>query len=223
MDSRERLPSVATIIVAAAIGGIGVIYLLNRERGRKSNTEKEISLRITRADAEALQREQRQQQQHIGGRMTKEDAKVLRQQLTCKALSVSYGNTAPLMLEGARQQFMWELEGEEPRVYLDTRNNVCHIGHCHPAVIKAVADQVNTQGGEVLFLFSNVFDLLGNVFSETCYLFDVLIKTCYFLNSKCFLGSSRSPFPSPKKSCNLLHFLGNLKENDAVTLNFFLL
>ena len=26
--------------------------------------------------------------------------------------------------------------------YLDTRNNVCHVGHAHPAVAKAVSQQV---------------------------------------------------------------------------------
>lgn len=27
--------------------------------------------------------------------------------------------------------------------YLDCVNNVCHVGHCHPEVVKAICDQVH--------------------------------------------------------------------------------
>ena len=36
-------------------------------------------------------------------------------------------------------QYLVDETGAE---YLDTRNNVCHVGHCHPAVVKAVCEQV---------------------------------------------------------------------------------
>ena len=36
-------------------------------------------------------------------------------------------------------QYLYDELGE---CYLDTRNNVCHVGHCHPRVVRAVCDQV---------------------------------------------------------------------------------
>ena len=45
----------------------------------------------------------------------------------------------PLRMVSARGQYMYDCEG---RQYLDCINNVCHVGHCHPKVVKAAADQM---------------------------------------------------------------------------------
>ena len=34
--------------------------------------------------------------------------------------------------------WLWDAAGKR---YLDCYNNVPHVGHCHPAVVKAIADQ----------------------------------------------------------------------------------
>jgi ethanolamine-phosphate phospho-lyase len=31
---------------------------------------------------------------------------------------------------------------QEGKEYLDCVNNVCHVGHCHPAVVAAISEQV---------------------------------------------------------------------------------
>ena len=36
-------------------------------------------------------------------------------------------------------QYLWDAEGNK---YLDMYNNVAGIGHCHPAVVKAVTEQM---------------------------------------------------------------------------------
>ena len=53
--------------------------------------------------------------------------------------SISYANTDPLLIvkgEGAR------LVDEAGRVFLDTRNNVAHVGHANEHVARAVSEQV---------------------------------------------------------------------------------
>ena len=37
---------------------------------------------------------------------------------------------------------MQYLFDEEGRQYLDAYNNVAHVGHCHPRVVKAAQDQI---------------------------------------------------------------------------------
>jgi len=49
-----------------------------------------------------------------------------------KALSVSYAE--PLKMEKAAFQYMYASSGE---TYLDLYNNIPHVGHCHPQVVKA--------------------------------------------------------------------------------------
>ena len=47
----------------------------------------------------------------------------------------------PLKVVRARGQYMYNECNEE---FLDCINNVCHVGHCHPHVVKAGQEQVET-------------------------------------------------------------------------------
>ncbi|KAL1524641.1 hypothetical protein AB1Y20_019528 [Prymnesium parvum] len=74
----------------------------------------------------------------------------------CAAQSVSYANVDPLVMVrgyGAR------LVDEAGRVFVDTRNNVCHVGHAHPRVAAAVAEQVATLNTNTRYLHMNVCEL----------------------------------------------------------------
>ncbi len=53
------------------------------------------------------------------------------------SLSLSYA--APLHLVRGRGQYLYNSEGRE---YLDGVNNVCHVGHCHPRVVRAAREQM---------------------------------------------------------------------------------
>ena len=66
-----------------------------------------------------------------------------RRQHFCPAQSISYANVDPLLIVGGERA---TLVDESGRVFLDTRNNVAHVGHAHPAVAKAVAEQAAAQG-----------------------------------------------------------------------------
>ena len=56
------------------------------------------------------------------------------------SISVSYSNTGPLHL---RRGFGTHLIDDRGIKYLDTRNNVAHVGHCHPEIVSAITHQTN--------------------------------------------------------------------------------
>lgn len=87
-----------------------------------------------------------------GQLLSKEEVKQLRNQNFCKAVSVSYSNTDPLMIVGGSGSKLYDSDGRE---YLDTRNNVCHVGHQHPAVVQAVQQQVATLNTNTRYLHPN--------------------------------------------------------------------
>ena len=71
----------------------------------------------------------------------------------CPAQTISYANTDPLLIvegSGAR------LVDEAGRSFLDTRNNVCHVGHAHPRVAAAVSAQVSQLNTNTRYLHPNV-------------------------------------------------------------------
>lgn len=55
------------------------------------------------------------------------------------SLSASYKK--PLKIVRGAGQFLYDETG---RAYLDTVNNVCHVGHCHPKVVRAAQEQIAT-------------------------------------------------------------------------------
>eukprot|EP00730_Choanoeca_flexa_P007050 TRINITY_DN12273_c2_g1_i1.p1 TRINITY_DN12273_c2_g1~~TRINITY_DN12273_c2_g1_i1.p1 ORF type:complete len:498 (-),score=85.84 TRINITY_DN12273_c2_g1_i1:1375-2868(-) len=88
--------------------------------------------------------------------VSKDELYAERQSLTCSALSVSYANTNPLIVQCGKGQYLFDADGTR---YLDTRNNVAHVGHCHPAVVKAVQAQVEAVCTNSRYLHPN-FNLL---------------------------------------------------------------
>ena len=67
--------------------------------------------------------------------VSKDTIRSMRRENFCAAQSVSYDNTEPLLIVRGDGQYLYDEKGT---AYLDTRNNVGHIGHTHPAVVKAV-------------------------------------------------------------------------------------
>ena len=60
----------------------------------------------------------------------------LRQKYIGKSLSISYKK--PIKIIRGTMQYLFDEQG---KTYLDAVNNVSHVGHCHPAVIKAINEQ----------------------------------------------------------------------------------
>ena len=85
--------------------------------------------------------------------LTKEQTYQMRQQYTCPALSVSYANTDPLMVMSGAGAYLYDDAGA---AFLDTRNNVAHLGHQHPAVVAAVQAQVAELNTNTRYLHPNL-------------------------------------------------------------------
>eukprot|EP00039_Didymoeca_costata_P005881 m.85492 g.85492 ORF g.85492 m.85492 type:complete len:482 (-) comp13014_c0_seq7:32-1477(-) len=72
--------------------------------------------------------------------LSKNEVLSKRKQYFCAAQSVSYANSDPLMIVRGKGQYLYD---DDAREFLDTRNNVCHVGHANERVAAAVSRQVH--------------------------------------------------------------------------------
>ncbi|MCP5047511.1 MAG: aminotransferase class III-fold pyridoxal phosphate-dependent enzyme [bacterium] len=98
----------------------------------------------------------------------------LRKKYLGKSLSVSYRE--PLKIVRGFMQYLYDDTG---RAYLDTVNNVCHVGHCHPRVVKAGQEQMETLNTNTRYLHDNIVNYAQQL---TATLPDPL-SVCFFFNS----------------------------------------
>ncbi|XP_030578590.1 ethanolamine-phosphate phospho-lyase [Archocentrus centrarchus] len=82
----------------------------------------------------------------------------------------------PIKIVQAKGQYMYDENGQR---YLDCINNVAHVGHCHPDVVKAGAQQMELLNTNSRFLHDNLV-LYAQRLQAT--LPDKL-AVCYFVNS----------------------------------------
>uniref|UniRef100_A0A4W6EGN0 Ethanolamine-phosphate phospho-lyase n=1 Tax=Lates calcarifer TaxID=8187 RepID=A0A4W6EGN0_LATCA len=82
----------------------------------------------------------------------------------------------PIKIVQAKGQYMYDEKGQR---YLDCINNVAHVGHCHPDVVKAGAQQMELLNTNSRFLHDNLV-LYAQRLQAT--LPDKL-SVCYFVNS----------------------------------------
>eukprot|EP00931_Biecheleriopsis_adriatica_P105615 TRINITY_DN80177_c0_g1_i1.p1 TRINITY_DN80177_c0_g1~~TRINITY_DN80177_c0_g1_i1.p1 ORF type:complete len:468 (-),score=104.06 TRINITY_DN80177_c0_g1_i1:32-1414(-) len=110
--------------------------------------------------------------------LSKEEILRLRQKHFCGAQSVSYANTDPLLILRGKGSQLFDERGN---AYLDTRNNVCHVGHAHPRVAAAVAEQVSELNTNTRYLHPNIC-LLAKRLTET-FPKGSGLEVCFFVNS----------------------------------------
>lgn len=71
-----------------------------------------------------------------------------------RSLSLSYDKPLKIVRgEGVN------LIDETGRAYLDMVNNVCHVGHCHPAVVQAIQDQTARLNTNTRYLHDTIVEL----------------------------------------------------------------
>jgi len=82
----------------------------------------------------------------------------------------------PLKIVRAKGQYMYD---ENDTAYLDCINNVCHVGHCHPDVVKAGQDQMAVLNTNSRFLHDNLV-----LYAERlCKTFPGNLSVAYLVNS----------------------------------------
>ena len=91
---------------------------------------------------------------------TKADILALRHKHCSSALSISYANSNPLWIVRGHQA---RLQDETGIWYLDTRNNVAHVGHGNAAVTKAVQDQVGVLNTNTRYLHPYMVQLAQRI------------------------------------------------------------
>ncbi|KAF7252671.1 Ethanolamine-phosphate phospho-lyase [Varanus komodoensis] len=82
----------------------------------------------------------------------------------------------PIKIMQARGQYMFDENGEK---YLDCINNVAHVGHSHPDVIKAAVKQMELLNTNSRFLHDNLVQYAKRLTATL----PEQLSVCYFVNS----------------------------------------
>ena len=90
------------------------------------------------------------------------------------SLSTAYTN--PLKMVRGYMQFLYDSNGI---AYLDAANNVPHVGHSHPRVVKALQQQAAILNTNTRYLHDNLVDYAERLLSK----FPDPLSVCYFVNS----------------------------------------
>jgi 4-aminobutyrate aminotransferase-like enzyme len=68
----------------------------------------------------------------------------------------------PVHLVKGRGSHLWDADGTE---YLDVYNNVASVGHCHPRVVEAIAQQASMLNTHTRYLHENILNYADDILS----------------------------------------------------------
>ena len=91
-----------------------------------------------------------------------------------KSLSISY--LKPLKIVRGSMQYLYDEDG---RAYLDSVNNVSHVGHCHPHVVRAGQEQMAVLNTNTRYLHDN----LVRYAERLCATLPEPLSVCFFVCS----------------------------------------
>ena len=91
-----------------------------------------------------------------------------------KNLSISY--LKPLKIIKGALQYLYDDKGN---TFVDCVNNVSHVGHCHPVVVKAMQKQIATLNTNTRYLSGMIIDY-AKALTATL---PKKLRVCYFVNS----------------------------------------
>lgn len=97
-----------------------------------------------------------------------------RKKLIGRNLSISYD--MPLKIVRGALQYLYDDKGD---TYIDCVNNVSHVGHCHPVVVRAMQQQIATLNTNTRYLH----DALEEFAAQLTATLPSKLKVCYFTNS----------------------------------------
>lgn len=92
-----------------------------------------------------------------------------------KAFSLSYADE-PIKMEKAAFQYMFDNKGN---TFLDTRNNIPHVGHCHPKVVEAAQRQMARLNTNTRY----IYDVLNEYSEKLLKKFPSSLNKVFFVNS----------------------------------------
>ncbi|CAL4058550.1 unnamed protein product, partial [Meganyctiphanes norvegica] len=107
--------------------------------------------------------------------LSKADTLALRQKHIGPSCKLFF-KSDPLKIVRASEAYMYDEQGQR---YLDCINNVAHVGHCHPHVVKAGAEQMAVLSTNNRFLHDNLV-LYAQRLTAT---FPEKLSVCFFVNS----------------------------------------
>src|ERR1051325_1022923 len=106
--------------------------------------------------------------------MTKAETLAKRRSLLGNNLRIAYNS--PLKVIRGSMQYLYDDEG---RVYLDAYNNVAHVGHCHPRVVRAGLEQMTVLNTNTRYLN----DLINEYAERLTATLPPSVNVCFFVNS----------------------------------------
>jgi 4-aminobutyrate aminotransferase-like enzyme/Ser/Thr protein kinase RdoA (MazF antagonist) len=106
--------------------------------------------------------------------LAKDELLKLRREHIGRSLSTSYQN--PLKIVRGSMQYLYDDQG---RAYLDAVNNVSHVGHCHPRVVKAGQEQMAVLNTNSRYLHDN----LVRYAERLCATLPNSLSVCFFVCS----------------------------------------
>ncbi len=106
--------------------------------------------------------------------ISKQSILAARQQIIGSNLHLAYDE--PLYIVRGRKQYLYDENGKQ---YLDCVNNVSHVGHSHPAVVKAAAKQLSQLNTNTRYLHENVVTFAKQLLQTL----PASLSVCYFVNS----------------------------------------
>ena len=89
-------------------------------------------------------------------------------------LSISYEKH--LKIDKAALQYLYDDKGN---TYIDCVNNVSHLGHCHPGLVRIMQKQIATLNTNTRYLHEHLIDYAEKLTA----LLPQKLKVCYFTNS----------------------------------------
>ncbi|MEW6211173.1 MAG: aminotransferase class III-fold pyridoxal phosphate-dependent enzyme [Acidobacteriota bacterium] len=105
---------------------------------------------------------------------SKQETLAARRKRIGKNLSVAYRE--PVKIVRGWMQYLWDEEG---RRYLDAYNNVPHVGHCHPRVVRAACEQMSLLNTNTRYLH----DAINRYAEKLCATLPDRLSVCFFVNS----------------------------------------
>ena len=105
---------------------------------------------------------------------TRSDAEILRLRKRNLGRNLSISYQSPLKVVRGIRQYLYTEDG---RRYLDGVNNVCHVGHCHPHVVRAARQQMPVLNTNTRYLHDNIVEYAQRLLSK----FPKPLEVCFFV------------------------------------------